>query len=104
VSVSLPNYNQVLKTMGGKLNVIKFLLNRGKIDSFRLWALGVKSKYQLLGLDGLLYYETFLGARKKGFKWCEVSLILEDNLSIIRPIQMWGCRLYKKYRVFETPV
>jgi hypothetical protein len=86
------------------LNVIKFLLNRGKIDAFRLWALGVKYKYHKYGLDSLLYYETFMGARKKGYKWAEVSWILEDNVHIIRPIEMWGCKLYKKYRIFENPV
>jgi hypothetical protein len=104
VAVSLPDYNQVLKSMGGKLNVIKFLLNRGKIDGFRLWALGVKYEFHMYGLDSLLYYETLMGAHKKGYKWCEVSWILEDNVSIIRPIEMWGCKLYKKYRIFENPV
>ena len=104
VAISLPDYNQLLKPMNGRLNVFKFLLNRNKIDAMRLWALGVKYKYHKLGLDALLYYETLKGAQKKGYKWVEVSWILEDNVSIIRPIMMWECRLYKKYRVFEMAV
>jgi hypothetical protein len=101
MSIALPDYNQVIKDMGGKLNIVKFLLNRSKIDAARLWALGVKAKFRRMGLDALLYYETFLGARKKGFAWGEVSWILEDNVDIIRPIQVWGSKLYKKYRIFQ---
>lgn len=104
VSIALPDYNQLLRDMGGKLNLLKFLLNRHKITGLRLWALGMKSRYRRLGLDALLYYQTCLGARKKGFKTGEVSLILEDNYDIIRPIAMWGGKLYKKYRIFKIPV
>lgn len=104
ISISLPDYNLLLKTMGGKLNALKFLFGRGRIDTMRLWALGVKRKFHKLGLDGLLYYETMVGARRKGYKWVEVSWILEDNVAIIRPILMWGCRLYKKYRVYELAI
>ena len=53
----------------------------------RLWALGVKRKFHKLGLDALLYYETMAGARRKGYKWIEVSWILEDNVAIIRQIE-----------------
>jgi hypothetical protein len=104
IGISLPDYNRLLKTMRGRLNVLKFLLGRGRIDTMRLWALGVKRKFHKLGLDGLLYYETVLGARRAGYRRVEVSWILEDNVAIIRPIMMWGCRLYKKYRVYEIAI
>ncbi len=107
MSLALPNYNQVLKYLNGKLfpfGFIKFLIYKNKIDSARLWALGVKKKFHNLGLDALLYYETFEAARRFGYKWGEVSMILEDNISIIRPIEMWGCQLYKRYRVFGMEI
>jgi GNAT superfamily N-acetyltransferase len=104
--VALPDYNQVLKKMNGRLfpfGWFTFLTQRGKINQARLWALGVKRKFHNLGYDSLLYYESFMGARKLGYKWGEVSMILEDNVSIIRPIQMWGGKLYKTFRVYQCP-
>jgi hypothetical protein len=104
MSIALPDYNQVLRHLGGKLNLLKFLYYQGRIDGARLWALGVKCKFHQLGLGALLYYETFQGALKKGYKWGELSWILEDNVDIIRPIMLWDVKLYKKYRVFEMAV
>jgi hypothetical protein len=107
MAVGLPDYNQVLKHLNGRLfpfGFIKFLRNKSKIDAMRLWALGVKDKFRNLGIDALLYYETFIGAKKRGYKIGEVSWILEDNLNIIRPIMLWDAKLYKKYRVYQIPV
>ncbi len=106
VCVTVPDYNQVLKKMNGRifpLGWLTFLTQRGKINQARLWALGVKRKFHNLGFDSLLYYESFMGARKLGYKWGEVSMILEDNVGIIRPILTWGGKLYKTYRVYQSP-
>lgn len=104
--VTLPDYNQVLKKMNGRLfpfGWLTFLTRRGRINQARLWVLGVKRKFHNLGFDSLLYYESFMGARKLGYKWGEVSMILEDNVGIIRPILMWGGKLYKTFRVYQSP-
>jgi len=106
VCVTLPDYNQVLKKMNGRLfpfGWLTFLTQRGKINQARLWALGVKRKFHNLGFDSLLYYESFMGARRLGYRWGEVSMILEDNVSIIRPILLWGGKLYKSFRVYQCP-
>ena len=106
VCVTLPDYNQVLKKMNGRLfpfGWLTFLTQRGKINQCRLWALGVKREFHNLGFDSLLYYESFMGARRLGYKWGEVSMILEDNIGIIRPILMWGGKLYKTFRVYQSP-
>lgn len=104
MSIALPNYNELLKKLKGKLfpfGIITFLREKNKIKSGRLWALGVKDKFRKKGLDALLYYETFEGAKKLGMEWGEVSWILEDNVDIIRPILLWGSKLYKKYRIYS---
>jgi len=103
--IALPDYNQVLRRIGGRLfpfGWLKFLLHRNRITRARLWALGVKRKFHNLGFDSLLYYESFIGAKKLGYTEGEVSWILEDNLSIIRPILMWGGKLYRTYRVYQS--
>lgn len=107
MSIALPNYNEILIKLKGQLfpfGIITFLLEKDKIKSARLWALGVKDKFRKLGLDALLYYETFEGAKKLGIQWGEVSWILEDNIDIQRPILLWGCKLYKKYRIYGIEI
>ncbi len=105
--IALPDYNQVLKRLNGRLfpfGWLKFLLYKNRITRARLWALGVKRKFHNLGFDSLLYYESFKGAKKLGYTEGEVSWILEDNLAIIRPILMWGGKLYRTYRVYQSQI
>ncbi len=105
--IALPDYNQVLKRVGGKLfplGWLKFLFYKNRITRARLWALGIKRKFHNLGFDALLYYESFVGAKKLGYTEGEVSWILEDNIAIIRPILMWGGKHYRTYRVYQLPL
>ncbi|MEO0078124.1 MAG: N-acetyltransferase, partial [candidate division WOR-3 bacterium] len=93
MSVALPDYNQVLKKLGGRLlpfGWLRFLFERRRINQGRLWALGLKKKFRHQGFDSLLYYETLVAARQLGYKQGEVSWILEDNMAIIRPILNLG--------------
>jgi GNAT superfamily N-acetyltransferase len=104
MAVGLPDYNQVLHHLNGRLapfGWLKFLIQRRRITQLRVWALGVKRKFQGLGLDALLYYESRQGANKLGYDWAEVSWILEDNEAIIRPITMMRGRRYKTYRMYD---
>lgn len=107
ICIALPDYNQLLRPMRGRLwpfGFLRLVFGRGAISQCRLWALGVKQKFHNLGFDSLLYYESFQGARKLGYKRGEVSWILETNEDIIRPIRVWGGEKYKTYRVYERPV
>jgi len=107
ISIGLPDYNQVLWRMNGRMlpfGWLKFLLHRNRITQGRLWALGIKRKFRNLGYDALLYYESFMGGRRLGYTWGEVSWILEDNEAIIRPIRLLGGRRYKTYRIYQRPL
>ncbi|MBM3332559.1 hypothetical protein FJY68_12060 [candidate division WOR-3 bacterium] len=107
MSIGLPDYNQVLKKMNGRLfpfGWLTFLTGRRHINQGRLWTLGVMHKFRHQGFDALLYYDSLLAARKHGYKRGELSMILEDNLPIIRPITNLGARICKTYRVFQRPV
>jgi hypothetical protein len=107
MSIGLPDYNQVLKKMSGRLfpfGWLTFLTQRGRINQARLWTLGVMHKFRHQGFDALLYYESLLAARKHGYKHGELSMILEDNVPIIRPITNLGARIVKTYRVYQRTV
>lgn len=99
----LPDYNQVLRRMKGRLNPLslaKALYYSKRITDLRLLLLGIKRKYRHKGVDALLFREGFKAA-KRGYKRVEFSWILEDNLPVQRLIEMVEARLYKKYRIYE---
>ncbi len=104
-SVALPDYNQVLKRLNGRLGLlglVKFLYFSRKIDTIRVLLLGIKHAFQKRGIEGLLYYETFKRGLEKGYVAAECSWILEDNLLMCHGIEAMGGKRYKTYRIYET--
>ncbi|MFA5859668.1 MAG: hypothetical protein WC955_11470 [Elusimicrobiota bacterium] len=102
-----PDYNEVFKRMNGRLGPIglaKFLWYSRKIKGLRLLIMGVVKKYRNRGIEGLMYYHSLIGAKKKGYIDCEFSWVLEDNTLTNRAAEFMGGKLYKKYRVFEKVV
>ncbi len=100
----LPDFNFVLKHMIGKLNpvtILKALYYSRKIKDLRLLLLGIKQEYRNRGVDALLFREGFIGVRKGGYGRVEFSWILEENIAVMRMVEMIGGRLYKKYRIYE---
>jgi GNAT superfamily N-acetyltransferase len=100
--LALPDFNQVLVKMGGSLfpfGWLKFLTERKKIDRARTMALGVLPEYRKRGIDAVLYYEAMKEGIRIGHKWAEFSWMLEDNLDILRPLEIFGGRIYRRYRL-----
>lgn len=103
-SLALPDVNQVLRKMNGRLfpfGWAQFLLNKNKIDAFRVLTLGVKKKFRRLGIDALFYYETYRLFLEKKIKWCEMSWLLEDNKSMVDPMHRIGAHIYKRHRIYD---
>lgn len=98
VAVTVPNYNEVLIHMNGRLDPIgiaKFLYYRKKIKGLRSLIMGMLKEYRLTGIPVLLFTETAKAARKLGYEWCETSWNLEDNHLINKFDETIGGRLYK---------
>jgi len=107
VTVTIPDINPVLKKLNGNLGpleIIKFLYYKRKIKGTRALIGGVKKEYRNLGIIAVLYYQTEMNARKKGYEWCELGWNLEDNDLINRFDISIGARIYKKYRIYEKPI
>ena len=107
VSLSVPNYNEVLKKLNGKLGLIemlKFLYYKRKISEVRLVIMGVRKEYQKLGLESLLYLESFKAGKRLGYKGGELSWTLEDNHEVNNGIKKMGGKLYKKWRIYQGTV
>jgi hypothetical protein len=103
----LPDFNFVLRKMHGNLNpmtIAKALYYSRKIPDLRLLLLGIKAEYRNRGVDGILFREAFKGVRRGKYQRVEFSWILEDNIPIIRLVEMIGGKLYKRYRIYETEI
>lgn len=98
--IVIPDYNQVLNKLNGKLNIFKFLWYKRKINKARLMILGVKKEFRKQGFETLLYLQGVLNAKETKIKFFEFSWILEDNLLTQRAAEMMGGELYRKYRVY----
>jgi GNAT superfamily N-acetyltransferase len=106
-SIMLPDINQALKHLDGKLGIwgtLKFLYYFRKIDRLRLITLGVRKDYRNRGFEVLLYRESWLTSRRKGWKDAELGWILENNEPMNRGMRALEGRVYKKYRIYEGDV
>lgn len=104
-SLALPDINQVLKKINGRLfpfGLPLLLYQVRHIRQVRVLALGISKKVQNWnGLGAALYYESFRRGVDAGYRSCEFSWTLENNDLINRSMQLFGARIYKKYRVYE---
>jgi len=106
-SLVMLDYNQLFKTMNGKLfpfNFIKLFTQRKKITWARILILGIIPEYQKRGLDAVFYWEIVNRAAKLGIYLGEASWILEDNDMMNRAAEVMNSELYKKYRIYEIPI
>jgi GNAT superfamily N-acetyltransferase len=104
-ALTLPDINVALAHMNGRLLPLgwaKFLWWRRKIESCRVFALGVKPQYQDLGIAAAFYIEHIENARYPGgIWWGEMGWILETNQAMNRAMEGMGGKIVKRYRIFE---
>jgi hypothetical protein len=103
-SLSLPNINEVLIRMNGRLfpfGIFKFLLGMKRIKGARLLILGVKPEYRKRGIDAMLYFNQINEGKKLGLTDGELSWVLESNVSIINAAKLVRGVEYKRYRLFQ---
>ena len=103
-SVSLPDYNVLLKKMHGRLfpfGFLHLLFGRKTIGRVRTLLLGVAAEYRLSGIEVLLIHESFEKGLSRGYRTGEMSWILEDNMLMRRPLERMGAQIGKVYRIYE---
>jgi ribosomal protein S18 acetylase RimI-like enzyme len=104
--LTLPDINQVLAKMGGRLlplGWLQFLLGRRKIDRVRVFALGVKPEYRHLGIDAALYVKHLEAgiSEKNAVWWGETGWVLENNRAMNKGMVAMGGKVTRRYRIFE---
>jgi len=104
VCLSVPDLNEVLIKMGGRLFPWGFLHLWGwrrRVRSFRGVLLGVRRGYRRRGVELLLQLETKRVALARGYREGEMSWVLEDNLPVNNVLRRAGAVAYKRYRIYE---
>jgi GNAT superfamily N-acetyltransferase len=69
----------------------------------RVLTLGTKAAWRGRGLEAVMLSEGFKTGRRLGFIDAEASWVLEDNTMMCRFMEMFGARVYRRYRIYERP-
>ncbi len=101
---AMPDLNIIIKDLNGNLlptGIFKLLFGRKKINKMRVIAMGLKQKFQNLGLPVVLYKEIIERGINKGYVAAEMSWVLEDNMRMVKAASGIGGVVDKKYRIYE---
>lgn len=102
--IAIPDLNQIFLRLRGRLTpwgLVRFLYQRRRLDTVRIAIMGVKKHYRRLGIDLLLYIESWRRAPQVGVVRGEAAWILEDNHLMVRALEEVGAFPYKRYRLYQ---
>ncbi len=103
VALTLPDFNQVLKKLNGRLlpfGWLRALREKRRVDAVRVFALGVKPEYQHTGVAAALYARHFDMAAATPQKGGEMGWILEVNKPMNKAMEAMGGEIVKRYRIY----
>lgn len=105
----IPNVMEALCPIPGLrraelLRGLKMLLNKNKTKGFRLGYLGVKPEFRRLGLDGVMLYKQKQYTQTTQYEYCDMGWVLEDNVMVVRLVDMMGGGPSKTYTIYEKPI
>ncbi len=102
--IALPDYNQVLIHLKGRITplaALKYLWYKSRIKHVRFLIMFVIPEFRMKGVSYAIYYNVFNNAIKKGYMTGEGSTIGEDNIQMRNDIESFGGVKNKTYRVFK---
>jgi hypothetical protein len=103
-ALALPDINQVLKPLRGRLlpfNWLKLLWNIKKIDRIRVALMGVLEEHRSKGIDLMFYKIIVDNSLRHDYYRAELSWILENNHMMNRVLQHINAKKSKVYAIFE---
>lgn len=106
-NITLPDYNQAIKKMNGRLfpfGFLKFLYYKRKINRIRFFVLFVVPEYRKKGVTSVMYLKTYLNALKKGYTELEGSTIWEYNRDMMNDVESFGAKINITYRIYQKDI
>jgi GNAT superfamily N-acetyltransferase len=104
VAIVVPDFNRALAAADGRLLPLgwyRLLRAKRRIDSVRVLILGVLREHRGRGVDAALYARMIEVARRKGYRWGELSWVLESNRQMLTVLERFGAERYKTYRIYD---
>ena len=108
--LGVPDFNEALGRLRGRLLsprlalVLPYLAGLRRPTTTRVIALGIRKEYRQRGIDAALIAPCLRAMLRAGYRRCEISWILEDNVLMRRIGDMFGGTLYKRYAMYEGTV
>ena len=111
--VALPNLNEIIADLGGRLFPINWLkllwrLRFRKPKAARVILTGVRPRYRRSAVSAtlviLMLAEVLNAARRANIETVEFSWILEDNKPSLEGAHAIGAQLDKLYRIYAKPL
>ena len=86
------------------VRVGRLLCMRRRIPRTRGMFFGIKPEYRSLGIPALLFNEIVDYFLTSHYYSAEGSLMLEDNESILKLMELFGGTYYKRWRIYDLPL
>jgi hypothetical protein len=86
------------------VRLIRLLALRRRIPRVRGMFFGVKPDYRNLGIPALMAKEIGDYLLPKHYQESDASLLLEDNKEIIKVVEVFGGKYYKRWRIYDLPL
>jgi hypothetical protein len=102
--VLLPDANQILKKLNGKLNLInkiRFVLNKNKMDRARLLMVGVIPDHQRTNIIGALFMKMIDALIEQKYRELEMSWVGDYNVTVNKIYSTLGIPVVKKHATFR---
>jgi hypothetical protein len=104
----VPDYNLPLKrNRNGRLfplGLWRILRARSRLRTGRIMALGIKAQFRSGSVLPVFMHESHRRAIAYGSPGAEASWVLEDNQAMRQPIESFGGRVYRRWRILERPI
>jgi len=109
MSVTLPDYNYVLRKVRGRIlpfGWLKLLMNIKKIPGLRVPIMGVLDEYKNRGIDVVFYCKSFETAANHANPYtdAEFSWVLETNTMMNKISKTLTAEIYKTYRFYDLGI
>lgn len=106
MAVAVPDFNYILKDLKGKLfpHGYKIFTQKKNIEWMRVIVLGLFPEFQGKGIDAVVYKHLIDVGLENGFKYCEGSYILKENVMMNRGMRAVSAEVYKEYKVYEMDI
>jgi GNAT superfamily N-acetyltransferase len=105
--IGLPNYNEILHRIGGKLwplGWLRFLLGRRQIRGVRMFVLFVVPEWHRKAVTGAMMLHVMRAGLRLGYTWAEGSTIEDNNQAMLREAAGAGGEHYRTYRLYRKPL